>query len=338
MASAKRYRTLFIEPGLVEYSDENQRETVLVQRKALEKMRPSFLGKPVFNFIHRDTDPEEAFDMANNEEEDQACGIISEVGYDAESGYDFADLMIWDLETQENIDKNGFNVSCAYIPTDTGPGGIHNSIKFDSEVLDGEYQHLAIVEDPRYGGAKIFENSKSGGNMKRKFVFGKKRENADPPEEKKEEETVDNAEDAYIEVDGEKVPVEEMVNAYKASMSNAEEDKEKENGKENMLNMEDTVEIDGKEVTMQELYDNYSKDDEKENAEPATDDPLEPAVKENAANPKPDPKKKNENFRKIQNAADRGAAVEKPNVRTQTKRLSEGQARYGSPVKNGGAE
>ena len=329
----KRYKTRFIEPGIISYEAEGMGK-ILLQQEAIEKMRQSFIGKPVIHLVHKDIDADDAFDFSSLEgSEEKADGIVSNV-FAGSDGWDWAEIMIWDEETQQNLD-DGFLVSCAYKPTETGDGGKHNSIPFDEEVIDGLYDHMAIVEDPRYEGVRVFANSKSGGNMKRKFVFGKKRENADPPEPKKEEEeTVDNADDAYIEVDGEKVPVEEMVNAYKASMENVDKDEDKEN----MLNMEDTVEIDGKEVTMQELYDNYSKGDDKENAEPATDDPLEPAVKENAADKKPDPKKKNENFRKIQNAADRGAPVDKPNIRTQTKRLSEGQSRYGSPVKNGGAE
>jgi len=38
------------------------------------------------------------------------------------------------------------------------------------EVKNGEYTHLAIVENPRYNGAKIFINSKTGGNVMKEKV------------------------------------------------------------------------------------------------------------------------------------------------------------------------
>ena len=154
----KRYRALHITPGLVDYTDGDQRSTVLIKKPALDLMNPSFLGKPVFNFTHKVVDIKNAFDFTSEEQEKHAVGVISEVGYDVESGYYFADMMIWDEKTQRNID-NGYGVSNAYIP-EVEPGGTYNNVPYHQEVMGGKYDHMAIVESPRYGDVKIFENSK----------------------------------------------------------------------------------------------------------------------------------------------------------------------------------
>lgn len=333
----KRYRALHITPGIVDYTDGDQRETVLIRKQALDKMNRSFLGKPVFNFTHKNIDPEEAFDFTSEDIEKHADGVISNVGYDVESGYYFADMMIWDEETQRNIDDEGYKVSNAYIPQ-VSEGGIYNNVSYDEEVIDGEYYHMAIVEEPRYGDVKIFENSKKGKAMKFKLFGGKKDEKAkenqsdaakknmkgEEDKDKGKEEMTMNMDSVLVDDEGNEMMVSEMVEAYKAQMQPEDEDKP-------MVNMDDTMEIDGKEVSMKELYDNYCA---KKNAEPPTDEPLEPSVdesmkKNSSGGEKPKP---NENFLKLKANANKGEEKEKINVNTERNRLKVGQARYGSAV------
>jgi len=338
MAHPKRYLAEHITPGLVDYVEDDKRERVLVGKDVLDKMNPSFIGKPVFNFIHKVIDPETAFNFSDEERDKQAVGVVSDVGYNAETGYYTTELMIWDEETIKNIDEKGFSVSCAYLPKE-GPGGTHNNVPYDSEVIGGEYHHMAIVDNPRYEGARIFPNSKSGGIMKFKPNFGKdkvRKNQAEPvvEEEKPEEETMDmNADAVLVTEDGQEIPVSELVANYKAMNKNMDEEEKP------VINMEDTVEVDGKEVPVKDLYDSYMNGCGRTNAEPPTDEPLEDVVDEKMnANSADDPKKKNENFKLIQNAASRGAEKEKPVINTERKRIAVGKARYGSAVQNGGKE
>jgi hypothetical protein len=334
MAAPKRYKALHILPGLVNYTEKDQETTVRVTKEALDKMNPSFLGKPVFNFIHKAIDPETAFNFTDEEREKQAVGVVTDVGYDEQSGYFWVHMMIWDEATQINIDEKGYTVSCAYIP-EVGPGGTHNKVPYDEEVTGGEYHHMAIVENPRYEGVRIFENSEGEGTMaKRTFkLFTSKkatiRQNADPePEAPKEnigeEEEMELSADAYVlDDEGNKIPVAEMVENYKA-MKNTEE--------ETVMNMDDTIDIDGEKVSMKDLYDNYCA---KQNAEPPTDTPLEesvtePGMKENSV---VDPEAPDKNFRLVANAASRGGTPEKTKVDTPRTRIARGTARYGSKVK-----
>lgn len=337
----KRYRALHITPGVVDYTDGDQRETVLVKKPALDQMNRSFLGKPVFNFTHKVVDIKNAFDFTSEEIEEHAVGVISDVGYDVESGYYFADMMIWDDETQDNISK-GYGVSNAYIP-DVEQGGVYNNVPYDEEVIGGEYDHMAIVEEPRYEDVRIFENSKRGKPMKFKIVWGKKKreqeaikanaaakakENMDPDKDKKkpDEEMELNADSVLMGEDGEEYPLSEMLEAWKKSNMDDPEEKP-------TLNMEDTVDVDGKEVSVKELYDNYNAN---KNAEDPTDQPLDdvvdPDLKKNSKGEDGKKEEPNKNFLTLKTNANKGEEPTKIKVNTQKNRLQRGTARYGSTV------
>ena len=338
----KRYRALHITPGVVDYTDGDQRETVLIKKPALDKMNRSFLGKPVFNFTHKIIEPEVAFNFTSEESEKHAVGVISNVGYDTETGYFFADMMIWDEETQNNIDEKDYGVSNAYIP-DVEAGGIYNNVPYNEEVINGEYHHMAIVAEPRYGDVRIFENSKTGKPMKWK-LFGENKKDAiknvkknmapKKPEEKKDDEEMSlNMNSIIVDEKGNETPLSEMVEVYKNA---ADEEKKKEKDEKPTLNMEDTMEIDGKEVSVKELYDNYCA---KKNAEPPTDEPLDDVVDPDLKKNSSDVGKKkepNENFLKLKTNANKGAKPDKIKVNTQKTRLERGTARYGSAVKISG--
>lgn len=224
-----RYRARFIEPGVISYEDVGQ-GLVMVGRKALDRMLPSFVGKPVFNFVHKEIEADQAFDFENVKSEEMADGIVSAVGT-GEDGWDWADMMIWDEETQRNIDEYGFEVSCAYDTIESGPPGKHNGIKFDEEVLDGKYVHMAIVDNPRYEGSTVYRNAKGvttvADKAKKGFTLFWKKNAEEPPKEppKKEEPPKEpekeNAEEglqadegAYMVIDGQKVPLQELVETY----------------------------------------------------------------------------------------------------------------------------
>jgi hypothetical protein len=293
-------------------------------------MNSSFLGKPVFNFDHKVVDINDAFNFTAEEKEKHAVGVISGVGYDVESGMYFVDMMVWDEETQKNID-DGYGVSNAYIPQVIG-GGEYNNVSYDREVVDGKYDHMAIVDNPRYGDVRIFENSKKGEKVKKYILFGKEKEdvkqNAKPPADKKDEGVKLNMNSVIVVEGGEEIPISEMVELYKNSEDKKNSDKEKPT-----MNMDDTVEIDGKEVSMKELVDNYNS---KKNAEP-DEDPKENEDEED----KEDVKKNsngggkegpNKKFFELKTNANKGAEPEKIKINTQKSRIDLGKARYGSAV------
>lgn len=335
-ALPKSYRAFYIIPGLADYP-ENGIGTVLVQKPALDRIAPTYLGKPVVNLDHTDKEPEELFELSKNSKpEDFADGIIAATGYDGESGWHWMDFLVWDQDTITNIDENGFSVSCAYDVTESDTkGGTYNNLPYDEEVLDGVGLHLAIVPNPRYERSWIVKNSLPGGQTV-KITFKKKKpiKNAEPvkdPEVEKEE--IDNAEDAVIELpDGTEVPLSEAMAAYeknKTEMDNA--------GKR--YNMDDEIDVDGEKMSVKDFMNkcgyNMGEEEVVENAEPAQDVVAEPVIdeKKQMNNQKPE---KNANFTKVKNAAQKDAGIVNPGVTTSGDRIKKGKSRYGTPVDQGG--
>lgn len=229
----KSFSCRFIEPGLVNYAEHGM---VLVQKEALDKMRNSFVGKPVVNVIHKDVDP--------GQFREEADGVVTRVWYNESDGWYWAEFLVWDKATRLNCMSQAYSVSCAYAVTnqDDKPGEYHN-IPYQKEVLDGEYNHLAIVSNPRYESARIVYNSK-GGSMKL-FNWFKKGESKQPADVEK----------AVVDVDGKKVSVKDLIEAHNSREAA---------GKSidaNLENMSDDtiIEIDGKEMPLKNLKEAYRK-------------------------------------------------------------------------------
>lgn len=333
MAGAKRYRAYYIEPGLADYSAEGI-GLVLVQKPALDAMNPTFVGKPVVNFEHTDLEPDQLFDLDPNDVETFADGVVAATGYDEKEAWYWADMLIWDEETQRNLEQNGYSVSCAYDVENSQSGGSYHNVQYQEEVLDGVYKHMAIVPNPRYEDAWVIRNSKPGGTT---VAFGKKKNRQNEMPKMDERENEDMVEEGYVmKEDGSKMPLEELVSAYREMKS-----ANMENGR--MYNMEEMVNVDGEEVSIEEMMNTVMKnpgmhenaedeDDTMENEADLFDVDMEDVVDESLQNSKPAKKKGKENMHRVRNAAMKDAEPIKPNVDTQIDRLNRGKSRYGSPV------
>jgi hypothetical protein len=256
----KVYSANFIEPGLISYEEQGLGKCY-VSKEVLDLMAPSFVGRPVVNSgNHIDG-------MKPSDFEDVAGGVITKV-YWKDNWY-WADFIVWDQNLKNQIEKEGYSVSCAYKVTGSNDkGGIRNNIKYDQEVTNGEGTHLAIVPNPRYNGARIILNSIQGGSMKVKAWLkrlGAEFKNAIAPE------------GSMVDVDGEKVPVQEIVSAYEdeqkesAAKEKAEAEAKaaeaaKEPAKEEEIGEESTITIGGKEVTIKDALNCYRNRKNRKNA------------------------------------------------------------------------
>lgn len=351
----KRYRSEFIEPGICSYADIGA-GIIFIGTDTLDKMNPTFIGKPVVNEIHQDMTASEAFKLSNEDLESMADGVVYEAGK-LSNGWYYCDMIIWDEETQKNID-NGYSVSCAYIVDEVGPGGKYHEIPYDEEVLNGTYTHNCITNSPRYEGAKVYELSSDyqnkradeicniyknckGEDMKifKSNIFKhllnssdttdskcgggkKKNQTDDTPPDKKPDDEMQNMEGAMIEVDGEKIPLEDAVNAYKSAMSNQDGGDQGQT-----LNPEDTVEIDGNPVKVGDLIAAYKAN--RQNAEPPQDVVAEPVIEDQKTMSNQKPKEKKNFFKIVKNAAKETEEV-KVYVNTIDERLKRGKSKYGS--------
>lgn len=207
----------FLEPGLVSYEDSGGGMTYLTKETIL-KIMPSFKGKPMIEEVHRDITPKNF--------KRHAVGYVTEVWWDEATQWAYAKFLVTDDTTRELIQK-GYSVSCAFKVTRTGPGGEWHAIKYDEEILDGEAEHIAIVDDPRYEGCRIVENSKGRGliqgaeHFKNKgdttmFGFFKKAKNS------KEKAKIDLSK-TTVEIGEKKISLKDMISIHNSRAAAAEE-------------------------------------------------------------------------------------------------------------------
>jgi hypothetical protein len=274
----KPFYARHMQPGLCGYAAEK----ILVDTEALKRILPSGVGKPVYVNHDNGTDETRLQNLH------KADGYITEAFYNELDGWGWFKILAVSDEAHEKI-AAGWAVSNAYIPTQWGVGGTKNNCPYDREVLDAEFTHLAIVQNPRYEGALIFtpegfrayqdekkrqlvelQNSKDGENKIMFKLFNTKKEPAtadtvspdtvielqngqsvsiqeminavqkkNEDEGKKKEEELENG-DMEADVDGEKMPLKELVNRYKNSMkkNESDEDKKKDEEKQNALKAE----------------------------------------------------------------------------------------------------
>ena len=136
----KRYFARHIKAGPVHYLEKGEDKIYVITDEALKKMNASFEGKPVYikhvDEVNMDTLKEDA------------NGYVVKSFYNEFDGAWWAEI-IADDEAQGFIEK-GWAVSNAYLPTELGSGGVYHDIDYDKEVKNGVYEHLAIVDNPRY--------------------------------------------------------------------------------------------------------------------------------------------------------------------------------------------
>lgn len=151
------FKSRFIEAGLVQYDF----GLCLLTKENLDKFVQGFVGCPVI------IDHNEVYD---DNAEDLRVGTVSRVWFDETDGYYWCEGIIWDEKSLDLILNKGWSVSCQYDITEIDEqGGIHNGIEFDKTILNGSFEHLALVDAPRYEAALIAVNS-SG---KKKFLYNK---------------------------------------------------------------------------------------------------------------------------------------------------------------------
>jgi hypothetical protein len=278
--SPKVFYCKHIQAGVAKYAD----EMLFINNDALKSMMPSMMGVPVY-VDHQEVDIDRI--------QEQADGYVSDCFYNEKDGWFWAKFVAVSDEGHEAIRK-GYSVSNAYMPTRTGEGGEWHSVSYDREILEGEYTHLAIVDNPRYEESCIMDcnqfkqyneslknqleelkNSKESnysiiGGVKMK-LFSKKKEE------------IKNADDLSIELeDGTEVQLSAIVNAVK---KNEEKEEAEAKKKEEKYNEEDEVEVGKEKMTIKELKNKYmnlcKKEEEKKNEEDAEEEKKKEEEKKN---------------------------------------------------------
>ena len=168
--------------GVVGYATENGEEVFFISTDTLKKMNGSFAGKPVY-LNHQN--------VPLSEMKERAVGYVVESFYLPEDGKMWLKMIITDDEAFSAINE-GWKVSNAYNVKDLGAGGEWHNISYSHEILDGSYEHLAIVENPRYEEAEILtpEEFKSYKENKKKELEAMSLSNSKDVKNQKENRTM----------------------------------------------------------------------------------------------------------------------------------------------------
>ncbi len=142
--SGKIYYGLHFYPGVAQYNDANGNDyKILLRGETLKKMDKTMQGKPAFveHVGKVETDRKKLQNAAD--------AWVVESFYNQYDGKHWSKFITVTDEADEAI-ANGFTLSNAYDPVFNGQNGIWNAISYENEVVDGCYEHLAIVQNPRY--------------------------------------------------------------------------------------------------------------------------------------------------------------------------------------------
>lgn len=149
-SSGKIWYGIHFYPGVAEYKDGPDKEPyrVFLNESTLRTMDPSFAGKPVF-FEHVDeVEPD------INELRKESDGWVIESFFNSSDGKHWVKFITVSDKAERAI-KNGFKLSNAYRPKSFSKGGLWNGVSYLKEIIEGEYEHLAIVNNPRYEESEI---------------------------------------------------------------------------------------------------------------------------------------------------------------------------------------
>ena len=147
----KIYYCRHIQAGVALYEDFvlNKKEMILIETPALKEMMSTMAGVPVY--------VEHVNNVNLDKIQEEADGYVVECFYNELDGWFWARFIVVSDQGQEAV-RNGESVSNAYLPIQSGEGGVWHNVKYDREILLAEYTHLAIVNNPRYEGACIMSS------------------------------------------------------------------------------------------------------------------------------------------------------------------------------------
>lgn len=173
-------------PGVCRYEAPDKRPlTVFVNETVIREMGPSFAGCPIFVEHVEDVDPD------LDELRGEADGWVIESFFNADDGKHWAKFVIVSERGLRAVHR-GWRLSNCYVPRLNNKSGFWNGVPYQQEVVGGEFEHLAIVQSPRYEesvimtpdefknynndmaqGLKRFANSKNKGDNEMFEIFKK---------------------------------------------------------------------------------------------------------------------------------------------------------------------
>lgn len=146
------YYGLHFYPGVCEYRKPGQEPfRVFLNEATIREMGPTFAGRPVF-VSHVGPD---AVDVPIDDLKQEADGWVVESFFNDADGKHWCKFIVCS-ERGEDAIRKGFVLSNCYKAKSFKQGGTWSGLAYDKEVAAGEYEHLALVPDPRYVESVVF--------------------------------------------------------------------------------------------------------------------------------------------------------------------------------------
>lgn len=341
----KVYYGLHMCPGVAEYRDPSinngEPHRIFIDEPVIKNMDSSFQGKPLYVF-HKDEVNLE--DLQND-----ADGYVVESFFNKMDGKHWAKFIVVSDRGHEAISK-GWKLSNAYVPKQYAGGGLWHGVEYTKEVMQAEYEHLAIVPNPRYSESVILtpEEFKTYNNEKELEL--KKLTNSKDKGERSmfnffKKTKLENAADfegssVVLPKSKKELTLEQVVNM-------ADEMQMAMNEEMPLCNIEHCVEIDGAKMKVSELLEKYlalkgAKAENKveevkeevkevENTEKPIEDKKEEVknTEKTEEEAKEEKKQNSEHFKKVANAHI-DALQETVKLELSEDMIARGKSRYGS--------
>ncbi len=134
------YFGLHMLPGVAEYQEPGKEPyRIFLSEPTIKNMDSTFQGRPVYVGHVEEVDPDKRV----------PDGYVVRSFFNKMDGKHWAEFLITSDKGHEAISK-GWRLSNAYFPKNFGVGGLWNGVQYAKEVVSGEYEHLALVPNPRY--------------------------------------------------------------------------------------------------------------------------------------------------------------------------------------------
>lgn len=333
--------------GLAEYREPGKPATrLLVNEAAMKQMNTTFPGRPVY-VSHVDQ-----VDLTNLQLE--ADGYVVESFFNQADGKNWAKFIVVSDKGHDAIAK-GWKLSNAYVPKEFGSGGVWHGIDYDKTVLAAEYNHLAIVPNPRYQESRILtpEQFKLYNEQKEAELLRIANSN-DDEKNKGENQMLNFFKKTKVEnsTDFENMVV-ELPKSKKqktiAQLVNETDDYELKMKEPQMANMEHMVEHNGEKMTLSNLMEKHAamcseleemkkkhpdepaKNEEEEKKKKAADDEAKKNAEAEAKKKEEEEKAKKNHMEAIKNAGQNPAPSSDDEVLLLSNDKAElGKKRYGS--------
>lgn len=141
----KVYYGLHMVEGVAEYREEGKQPyRICILENTIKKMDATFQGKPVF-VLHSEDDLKDILEDI----QELADGYVIKSFFNQADGKHWAEFIVVSDKGHQAI-QNGWKLSNAYIPQTVSKNGQWHGVDYQREVVDGNYDHLAIVPNPRY--------------------------------------------------------------------------------------------------------------------------------------------------------------------------------------------